>query len=130
MSLLASVNESLTVKPKLMVQASAVPLIGPLEYVSAMAGATVNPRQASVSSREAIRIFMDKATILSLIGYCTLRRNPSQHYFSCRSFRPPLVCFPATKSATATARFSNRLASLIANSLAHVNHQQPTTRRQ
>jgi hypothetical protein len=36
----------------------------------------------------------------------------------------------ATNSATATARFSNRLASLIPNSPTHANHHQPATRRQ
>src|SRR6201999_2032802 len=55
-----TVKVSLTINPKLMVQASSLPLTGPLSYtVPAEAGRT-NPRQIRVSAqKQPSRIFME-----------------------------------------------------------------------
>src|SRR5664280_3536700 len=82
LELFATWNESDTIKPKLMVQASVSQLHGPLEYkvLSVAAGTTANVRHKMVSSdNQAIRVFMGE--LLSCGAYVTPGEIQSQRYF-------------------------------------------------
>src|SRR5271167_3782257 len=56
-------KESLTTKPKLMVQASVVPLIGPLSYVQFCANAGIAPSARQRITNEAIRSSKDRTLL-------------------------------------------------------------------